>query len=161
MDVLDRIPRLARRAAVLRQRMVDKRAEHHDYVRLIGQDLAEVTGWTWNRSPWAHSRSATRRLRDMSANPETGPLVQAAQAAYARRPSSTRSRGVGGSPAMFSDCIWTRSQLPVADATGGWRSSAAGSPCTTHSPRSPPPGTPARCSGYPSRTGPTCRPGYR
>jgi hypothetical protein len=31
--------------------MVDKRAEHHDYVRRTGQDLAEVTGWTWNRSP--------------------------------------------------------------------------------------------------------------
>jgi hypothetical protein len=44
-------PAWPRRAAVLRQRMVDKRAEHHDYVRRTGQDLAEVTGWTWNRSP--------------------------------------------------------------------------------------------------------------
>jgi xylulose-5-phosphate/fructose-6-phosphate phosphoketolase len=51
MDVIDRVPGLARRAAVLRQRMVDKHVEHHDYIRRTGEDLPEVTGWTWNRSP--------------------------------------------------------------------------------------------------------------
>jgi xylulose-5-phosphate/fructose-6-phosphate phosphoketolase len=49
IDVIDRVPGLARKAAVLRQRMVDKRAEHHDYVRRTGEDLPEVTGWTWSR----------------------------------------------------------------------------------------------------------------
>src|SRR6185437_5752508 len=38
MDVIDRVPGLARRAAVLRQAMVDKRAEHHDYIRRVGDD---------------------------------------------------------------------------------------------------------------------------
>jgi xylulose-5-phosphate/fructose-6-phosphate phosphoketolase len=47
MDVIDRTPGLARRAAVLRQAMVDKRAEHHDYVRRTGEDLPEVRDWTW------------------------------------------------------------------------------------------------------------------
>jgi xylulose-5-phosphate/fructose-6-phosphate phosphoketolase len=47
MDVIDRVPGLARRAAVLRQSMVDKRAEHHDYVRRYGVDPPDITGWTW------------------------------------------------------------------------------------------------------------------
>jgi xylulose-5-phosphate/fructose-6-phosphate phosphoketolase len=47
MDVIDRVPGLARRAAVLRQQMVDKRAEHHAYVRRTGEDLPEVHDWAW------------------------------------------------------------------------------------------------------------------
>ncbi|GAA5180016.1 phosphoketolase family protein [Rugosimonospora acidiphila] len=47
MDVIDRVPGLSRRAATLRQRMVDKRAEHRDYVHETGQDLPEVRGWLW------------------------------------------------------------------------------------------------------------------
>ena len=49
MDVIDRVPGLARRAAVLRQQMVDKRAEHRAYVRRTGEDLPEVRDWAWNR----------------------------------------------------------------------------------------------------------------
>ncbi|MDQ1655275.1 MAG: xylulose-5-phosphate/fructose-6-phosphate phosphoketolase [Cryptosporangiaceae bacterium] len=51
IDVIDRVPGLARRAAVLRQQMTDKRAEHRAYVRRTGQDLPEVTSWTWPRTP--------------------------------------------------------------------------------------------------------------
>ncbi len=47
MDVIDRVPGLARRAAGLRQRMVDKRAEHREYTRRTGEDLPEVHDWTW------------------------------------------------------------------------------------------------------------------
>jgi xylulose-5-phosphate/fructose-6-phosphate phosphoketolase len=47
MDVIDRVPGLSRRAASLRQRMVDKRAEHRDYVRATGEDLPEVRDWSW------------------------------------------------------------------------------------------------------------------
>ena len=47
IDVIDRVPGLARRAATLRQEMVDKLAEHHDYVRRTGEDLPEVSDWTW------------------------------------------------------------------------------------------------------------------
>src|SRR5204862_5603070 len=47
MDVIDRVPGLARRAAGLRQRMVDKRAEHREYTRRPGEDLPEVRDWTW------------------------------------------------------------------------------------------------------------------
>jgi xylulose-5-phosphate/fructose-6-phosphate phosphoketolase len=47
IDVIDRVPGLARRAATVRQDMVDKLAQHHDYVRQTGEDLPEVTDWVW------------------------------------------------------------------------------------------------------------------
>jgi xylulose-5-phosphate/fructose-6-phosphate phosphoketolase len=47
IDVIDRVPGLARRAASVRQQMVDRHAEHHDYIRRTGEDLPEVRNWTW------------------------------------------------------------------------------------------------------------------
>jgi len=47
MDVIDRVPGLARKAATIRQHMVDTRARHHDYVRRTGEDLPEVRDWAW------------------------------------------------------------------------------------------------------------------
>jgi xylulose-5-phosphate/fructose-6-phosphate phosphoketolase len=47
MDVIDRVPGLARRAAAVRQLMVDQRLRHHEYVRRTGLDLPEVRKWTW------------------------------------------------------------------------------------------------------------------
>ncbi len=47
MDVIDRVPGLARRAAIVRQSMVDKRLEHHAHVREYGEDLPEVRDWAW------------------------------------------------------------------------------------------------------------------
>lgn len=48
MDVIDRVPGLAVRAAGVRQAMVDARARHHDWIRAHGTDLPEVADWTWN-----------------------------------------------------------------------------------------------------------------
>ncbi|HEX5094610.1 MAG TPA: phosphoketolase family protein [Acidimicrobiia bacterium] len=47
MDVIDRVPGLGARAAHVRQHMVDQRARHHRYVREAGEDMPEITGWTW------------------------------------------------------------------------------------------------------------------
>ncbi|MFG2576753.1 phosphoketolase [Streptomyces sp. NPDC048481] len=49
MDVIDRVPGLAVRAAALRQRMVDVRYRHHDWIRAHGADLPEVAEWTWSQ----------------------------------------------------------------------------------------------------------------
>ncbi|MCT9011485.1 phosphoketolase family protein [Streptomyces rhizosphaerihabitans] len=49
MDVIDRVPGLAVRAAALRQRMVDVRYRHHDWIRAHGEDLPEVAEWTWSQ----------------------------------------------------------------------------------------------------------------
>ncbi|MDF2143790.1 phosphoketolase [Knoellia sp. p5-6-4] len=50
MDVIDRVPGLATRAAVVRQQMADKRSSHHRYVREHGEDMPEVRDWTWPQS---------------------------------------------------------------------------------------------------------------
>jgi xylulose-5-phosphate/fructose-6-phosphate phosphoketolase len=47
MDVIDRVPGLAVRAAVIRQRMADVRTRHHAWIREHGVDLPEVANWTW------------------------------------------------------------------------------------------------------------------
>jgi xylulose-5-phosphate/fructose-6-phosphate phosphoketolase len=47
MDVIDRVPRLGERAALVRQLMVDKRTQHRAYTREFGQDMPEVLDWTW------------------------------------------------------------------------------------------------------------------
>ncbi|MER5478547.1 phosphoketolase family protein [Streptomyces sp. NPDC002734] len=47
MDVIDRVPGLAVRAAAVRQAMADVRARHHLYIRATGVDLPEVAEWTW------------------------------------------------------------------------------------------------------------------
>ncbi|MGV9422725.1 phosphoketolase family protein [Streptomyces sp. NPDC003656] len=47
MDVIDRVPGLAVRAADVRQRMADARTRHHDWIRVHGTDLPEVAEWSW------------------------------------------------------------------------------------------------------------------
>ncbi|MEV4611578.1 phosphoketolase family protein [Kitasatospora sp. NPDC049258] len=46
MDVIDRVPGLAVRAAAARQQMADQRLRHHDWIREHGTDLPEITDWT-------------------------------------------------------------------------------------------------------------------
>jgi xylulose-5-phosphate/fructose-6-phosphate phosphoketolase len=47
MDVIDRVPGLGPRAALLRQRMVDERLRHRAYTREVGDDMPDVRDWTW------------------------------------------------------------------------------------------------------------------
>ena len=47
MDVIDRVPDLGYRAAHVRQFLRDKLAEHNEYIREHGEDLPEITNWTW------------------------------------------------------------------------------------------------------------------
>jgi xylulose-5-phosphate/fructose-6-phosphate phosphoketolase len=48
IDVLDRVPGLAARYAGLRQEMHDARLNARMYTREHGEDLPEVTNWTWS-----------------------------------------------------------------------------------------------------------------
>jgi xylulose-5-phosphate/fructose-6-phosphate phosphoketolase len=48
IDVIDRVPGLARKAAGVRQRMVDMRVRHHEHTRRTGEDLPEVRDWVWS-----------------------------------------------------------------------------------------------------------------
>ena len=47
MDVVDRVPGLADRAAHLRQDMADRRLRARAYTRDHGEDDPEVSGWMW------------------------------------------------------------------------------------------------------------------
>jgi len=48
MDVIDRVPGLAPRAARLRQKMTDSRSRARSWTREHGEDLPEVRNWTWS-----------------------------------------------------------------------------------------------------------------
>ncbi len=47
MDVIDRVPGLGQRAAVLRQEMSDRRLHARQYTRDHGEDLPEIRDWVW------------------------------------------------------------------------------------------------------------------
>ncbi|GBF04408.1 phosphoketolase [Deinococcus aerius] len=47
LDVVNRVPRLREVGAHFGQRMRDRLAEHHAYIREHGDDLPEVKNWTW------------------------------------------------------------------------------------------------------------------
>jgi xylulose-5-phosphate/fructose-6-phosphate phosphoketolase len=49
MDVIDRLPQLAARAAYLKQALRDKRIEHKHYVRKHGDDMPEISDWRWGQ----------------------------------------------------------------------------------------------------------------
>ncbi|HWL45100.1 MAG TPA: phosphoketolase family protein [Ilumatobacter sp.] len=47
LDVIDRVPGLGRRAATVRQHMLDRRAEHLRHVIAHGEDMPDIRDWTW------------------------------------------------------------------------------------------------------------------
>jgi xylulose-5-phosphate/fructose-6-phosphate phosphoketolase len=47
VDVIDRVPGLAERAAPLRQEMVDSRLRARAWTRRHGEDHPDISGWTW------------------------------------------------------------------------------------------------------------------
>jgi xylulose-5-phosphate/fructose-6-phosphate phosphoketolase len=47
IDVIDRVPGLAQRAATLRQHMSDERLRHRAHTRRAGDDAPDVRDWVW------------------------------------------------------------------------------------------------------------------
>jgi xylulose-5-phosphate/fructose-6-phosphate phosphoketolase len=45
--VIDRVPGLGPRAALLRQQMTDARTRHREWITEHGEDMPEVTQWVW------------------------------------------------------------------------------------------------------------------
>ena len=56
-DVIDRVPKLGARAAYAKQAISDKLIEHKQYVAEHGDDMPEVTSWTWGQQEAAAGRS--------------------------------------------------------------------------------------------------------
>jgi xylulose-5-phosphate/fructose-6-phosphate phosphoketolase len=48
-DVIDRVPQLGSRAAYAKQAIRDKLIEHKQYIAEHGEDMPEITGWTWGK----------------------------------------------------------------------------------------------------------------
>jgi xylulose-5-phosphate/fructose-6-phosphate phosphoketolase len=46
-DVAERVPKLAARAAYLKQTMRDRLVEHGQYIRAHGEDMPEIRNWRW------------------------------------------------------------------------------------------------------------------
>jgi xylulose-5-phosphate/fructose-6-phosphate phosphoketolase len=64
LDVIDRVPGLANRAALLRQRMLDARLAARIYTREHGEDDPDISGWTWD----THYRSNSLSQHTLSEN---------------------------------------------------------------------------------------------
>jgi len=76
IDVIDRVPSLQSRAALLRQEMVDARAAARRYTRQFGDDLPAVRDWTWTAATGS-GEGPTAPLSDTSA--DFSPEVEAAK----------------------------------------------------------------------------------
>ena len=49
-DVIDRAPKLGARAAYAKQAIRDKLFEHKEFICRHGDDMPEITGWTWGQA---------------------------------------------------------------------------------------------------------------
>ncbi len=49
-DVIHRVPGLADEAAYILQEMRDKKTDHKNYINKHGEDMPEITSWSWNQS---------------------------------------------------------------------------------------------------------------
>ena len=58
-DVIDRVPQLGSRAAYAKQAIRDKLIEHKQYIAEYGDDMPEITGWTWGTHELAGRASST------------------------------------------------------------------------------------------------------
>jgi xylulose-5-phosphate/fructose-6-phosphate phosphoketolase len=59
-DVIDRVPRLASRAAYAKQAIRDHLLDHQQYIQQHGEDMPSITGWRWGRGvSGARGRSST------------------------------------------------------------------------------------------------------
>ncbi len=68
IDVIDHVPSLRSSAALLRQEMVDARAEAKRYTRLYGDDLPSVRDWTWTAATGSGDGPGPGALADTSAD---------------------------------------------------------------------------------------------
>ena len=50
LDAIDRVPKLSVRAAYGKQAIRDKLIEHKEYICRYGDDMPEITGWSWGQT---------------------------------------------------------------------------------------------------------------
>ena len=76
IDVIDRVPGLAARAAYAKQAIRDKLIDHREYIRRYGDDMPEIKDWTWGGGTAAGRGGDVdgggQRLRTDAALPNVG-----------------------------------------------------------------------------------------
>jgi xylulose-5-phosphate/fructose-6-phosphate phosphoketolase len=55
-DVVDRVPKLASRAAHAKQFVRDKLTDHRSYIHRHGEDMPEIRNWRWDAVPSSPGR---------------------------------------------------------------------------------------------------------
>lgn len=58
-DVIDRLPQLGARAAYFKQAIHQKLIEHRQYIEEHGDDMPEISGWTWGLAQAGMAKGAT------------------------------------------------------------------------------------------------------
>jgi xylulose-5-phosphate/fructose-6-phosphate phosphoketolase len=58
-DVVDRLPKLGARAAYAKQAIRDKLIDHKTYIARHGDDMPEISGWTWDKTTTSGARGST------------------------------------------------------------------------------------------------------
>jgi xylulose-5-phosphate/fructose-6-phosphate phosphoketolase len=61
-DVIDRVPQLGTRVAYARQAIRDKLIDHKQYIAEHGEDMPEVTSWTWGQYGAAVERRSSTEV---------------------------------------------------------------------------------------------------
>jgi xylulose-5-phosphate/fructose-6-phosphate phosphoketolase len=58
-DVIDRVAKLGARAAYAKQSIRDRLIEHKHYIRQHGEDMPEISGWTWGMRDFVTTRGTS------------------------------------------------------------------------------------------------------
>ncbi len=61
-DVIDRVPKLGARAAYAKQAIRDRLIEHKQYIARYGDDMPEITNWSWGQEAAQESGGVGRTL---------------------------------------------------------------------------------------------------
>ena len=77
-DVVDRVPKLQKIGAYVKQSIRDKLIEHRHYVTTYGKDLPEVENWTWQAYSGG-SKHATAPVNDTASSSGDNPSQEGAE----------------------------------------------------------------------------------
>jgi xylulose-5-phosphate/fructose-6-phosphate phosphoketolase len=58
-DVIDRLPQLGARAAYFKQAIRGRLIEHRQYIEAHGDDMPQISGWTWGVKSAEKAKAAT------------------------------------------------------------------------------------------------------
>ena len=72
IEVIERVPGLATKAAQVKQQFRDRLIEHSHYVRQHGEDMPEIRDWVWQRGAKSGLTMLTARIRPRSSSSTAG-----------------------------------------------------------------------------------------